>query len=51
MFLIALFTACNMLINEINVLLICLKTLRVNIKFCHVQRFSILINETTIDAL
>ena len=48
-FLIATFTAYNVLINEINVLLICLKTLCVEKKFCHVQLFCILINGTTID--
>ena len=46
-YIIALFTACNILIHEINVLLICLKTLCLK----NVQLFCILINETTIDVI
>ena len=52
LFPIALFTACNIFINEINVLLICLKTLCVENKCAqHVQLFCVLINETTIDVI
>ena len=50
MFLIALFTACNILINGINGLQICLKTLCVKNKVLSCSTFLYAtINETTID--